>query len=84
MGASPDGAAGYATVGYATSEDGFTWSRYEDNPILPIEGGVEYRVGSVVTVDDTTYLYTDIWDISKSSLLPSRGIGVATGTIAWK
>jgi predicted GH43/DUF377 family glycosyl hydrolase len=69
------------SIGYATSEDGITWARYGEAPILPLEAGWRYGVTSVVVVEDVYYLYYEIWDVSSDGILPSYGIGLATGTI---
>lgn len=62
------------TVGYATSEDGITWTPYENNPVLSQEG-VDFEPASLVVVDDTYYLYYNY------VVLNAGCIGVATGTV---
>ncbi len=70
--------AGYS-VGYATSEDGITWARYGDAPIMTAS---DMGIGptSVVVVDDTYYLY-DTFAESSSWPTIATVIGVSTGTI---
>jgi hypothetical protein len=56
-------------IGYASSQDGVQWSKYQDNPIL-----LEYRVfPSAIKVGSTYYLYTH--DLYSGDLV------AATGTI---
>ncbi len=67
------------SIGYATSEDGITWTRYGDEPIVT-SIGMGFGPSSVVVVDDTYYLY---YGLSESSTYPIKAteIGVATGTV---
>jgi hypothetical protein len=67
------------SIGYATSEDGITWTRYRDAPIVSApETG--FGPGSVAVLDGTYYLY---YGFSEASSWPQIGgqIGVATGTV---
>ena len=70
-------------LGYASSDDGIHWTKYEGNPILtaeddPAEPAYAYtdlRVSGVVVRDSTYRLYYDyLWQYG-------GGIGVATGTV---
>jgi predicted GH43/DUF377 family glycosyl hydrolase len=61
------------SVGYATSEDGITWTRLGETPVLSSEGG--FAPDSLVVVDDTYYLYYNY-------MVDTHGcVGLATGTI---
>jgi hypothetical protein len=62
------------SVGYATSEDGITWTRYKDNPVLS-QGGVSFAPDSLVVVDGAYYLYYN-YPVGQTAC-----IGVATGTV---
>ena len=45
-------------LGYATSEDGITWVRYEDNPILTLENSERFpHTPSFITISGSIYLY---------------------------
>jgi predicted GH43/DUF377 family glycosyl hydrolase len=68
-------------IGYAVSDDGIHWTKYEDNPILalsmePLAASSRYMESSSVIVKGSTYfLYYDYG--------PARGgIGVALGTVS--
>jgi predicted GH43/DUF377 family glycosyl hydrolase len=70
--------ASWSSIGYATSGDGITWTRYGDAPIVTAPN-MGFAPGSVVVVDDTYFLYYVRADMS----YPRIGgmIGVATGTV---
>src|SRR3990167_607509 len=75
-------------VGYATSSDGISWTRYGSNPVLSLGAGGEWDDEDVsvsdVWLEDSTYymLYSGIGDESTNN---SRKIGLATSSdgIAW-
>ena len=47
-------------IGYASSEDGLTWTKHPANPIIPLpEETIWPAVGNVL-VDDTYYIYYDL------------------------
>ncbi len=69
------------SIGYATSPDGITWTRYGDGPVLTApEGRLHVVPGSFMIDDGTYYLYysmssaEEVWD----------QIGVATGAVTWE
>jgi hypothetical protein len=74
--------SGWYSTGYATSEDGITWTRYGDAPVLAFEAA-EGGTGphSVVVVDDTYYLYFVFMRSASYRENYLMEIGVATGTI---
>lgn len=61
------------SVGYATSEDGITWTRLGNAPVLSQEGGL--APDSLVVIDGTYYLYY-AYTVDQVNC-----IGVATGTV---
>lgn len=65
----------YGWLGYATSEDGISWEKYEANPVVELTGerGCPWMTG--IKVDDTYYLYMALRE-------GAIGIGVITGTIS--
>jgi hypothetical protein len=65
---------GVAAIGYASSEDGITWTRFPDNPVLTLKGR-DPNPDALVIVDDIYYLYYTV--------MGSWDIGVATGTVTW-
>lgn len=62
-------------LGYATSEDGITWTRYEDNPVLSV-AGVSFSPDTFVEVNGTYFLY-----YFNAATYPHFTINVATGTL---
>jgi hypothetical protein len=67
------------SIGYATSPDGITWTRYGDAPVVTApETG--FAPGSVVVLDATYYLYYGFSEASSSSEIAGQ-IGVATDTV---
>jgi hypothetical protein len=73
-------------IGYAFSEDGIHWTKYDGNPILTAEGDpaepsythINLGVNRVIVRDSTYFLYYDyLWQMG-------GGIGVATGTVMWE
>ena len=65
---------GSGEIGYATSADGITWTRFPGNPVLSFPSGTAY-VSDVIVVDDVYYVYFHD---------QSGDIGVATGTVTWE
>lgn len=66
-------------IGYATSDDGITWQRYGDVPILTLgEEDVGIWWPCAIVVDGTYYLYFNILPVDHSY----QEVGVAIGTIA--
>jgi predicted GH43/DUF377 family glycosyl hydrolase len=74
------------SIGYATSDDGIHWTKYDGNPILtaeddPAEPAANYAnlgMSRVFVRDSAYFLYYDyLW-------LQPAGIGVATGTVTWE
>ena len=71
-------------IGYATSDDGIHWVKYDGNPVLtgdddPAEPADQYTdlaAGAAVVNDSTYLLYYDYYPSAAGS-----GIGVATGTV---
>lgn len=72
------GDANDVATGYATSEDGITWTRYGDIPIMSMQDGAGWP-SSVVVLDDTYYLYYTLYMAGTKELQ----IGLATGTVTW-
>ncbi len=64
-----------AEVGYATSEDGIHWTRFDGNPVLAVPDEA-IRLQSLVTLDDVYYVYYTVWG--------EWTIRVATGTVTWE
>jgi sucrose-6-phosphate hydrolase SacC (GH32 family) len=60
-------------LGYATSEDGIHWEKYEGGPVLDT-GEVAAPLINVAKIDETYHIYYDI-------NFGSQGIGVMSGTI---
>jgi hypothetical protein len=68
-----------AGIGFAYSDDGIHWTRYDTNPLLPCDGTMVPQVSSVVMVDGHYYLYYSIFNT-----YPAKSeIGVAEVTIDW-
>jgi hypothetical protein len=63
--------------GYATSEDGITWTRHSDAPFFTLGPDFVPFAPNLIVVDDVYYLYHNIvpWDSAEIE------IGVAVGTI---
>ena len=61
-------------IGYATSEDGITWVKWDDNPVITISENCWPLLGTIV-VDSTYYIYHD-------RNCGFEGIGVIQGTIS--
>lgn len=72
-------AGSWYSVGYATSEDGITWTRHGDAPIVA-DSAMGIGPSSVAVVDGTHYLY---YGFAEASSWPKIAtvIGVSTGTI---
>jgi predicted GH43/DUF377 family glycosyl hydrolase len=54
---------GNMRLGIATSDDGFTWTKYENNPVFAapeIPGGRGFWYTALAHHHDTTYLYVEI------------------------
>lgn len=73
-------------IGYATSEDGIYWAKYEGNPLLtseddpaePAYAHADLDITSVIVRDSTYLLYYDyFWEYG-------GGVGVATGTVTYE
>ena len=64
-----------AEVGYATSEDGIHWTRFDGNPVLAVPNEA-ILLQSLVTLDDVYYVYYTV--------LGEWTIRVATGTVTWE
>jgi predicted GH43/DUF377 family glycosyl hydrolase len=67
---------GYWSMGYATSEDGISWTRHGTAPILT-GSGLGFDPGSVLVFDDTYYLYYGYYEARTDT----AEIWVATGTV---
>lgn len=65
----------WAWLGYATSNDGIEWERYEANPAVELTNENGWLWLSAVKVDDTYFVYYAIG-------AGSDGIGLITGSIA--
>jgi hypothetical protein len=60
-------------IGYATSTDGITWTRYADNPVLEAMPGMPM---ALVVVDDVYFIY--YFDFE------ALNVGLVTGTVTWE
>ncbi|MGI9609014.1 MAG: hypothetical protein ACR2NL_01840 [Acidimicrobiia bacterium] len=65
----------FAMLGYATSTDGLTWERYEQNPVVELTNENGWLWLSATQVGDTYNIYYAI----KAG---SDGIGLITGTVS--
>lgn len=65
---------GSGEIGYATSADGITWTRFPGNPVLSMPAVIAH-LSDVVVVDDVYYVYYHD---------QTGDIGVATGTVTWE
>jgi predicted GH43/DUF377 family glycosyl hydrolase len=72
-----------ARIGYATSDDGIHWTKYEGNPILTAEDDPaepayahnDLHIASLMVRGSSYFLYYDyLWQFG-------GGVGVATGTV---
>lgn len=75
-------------IGYATSNDGITWTRYASNPVLSYGGGSdwdsEWVIPSCILREGDTY-YMFYWGSSDGSTQSTWKIGLATSSdgISW-
>jgi hypothetical protein len=67
-----------ASAGYATSQDGITWTRFVIDPVPNPADVSGYGASSVVFVDGTYYLYHAF------EAPTGIQIGVSTGTVTWE
>jgi predicted GH43/DUF377 family glycosyl hydrolase len=65
-------------IGFAISEDGLTWTRFGETPVLQVSD-MQIYVSSVVVAEGTYYLYYTQWDSENAGQ-----IGVATGMVTWE
>ena len=65
----------YAMLGYATSEDGISWQRYEQNPVVELTNENGWLWLSAVKIGDTYNIYYAI----KAG---ADGIGLISGTVS--
>ncbi|MCH7497345.1 MAG: hypothetical protein IH971_05795, partial [Candidatus Marinimicrobia bacterium] len=71
-------------IGYATSPDGFTWTKYVSNPVLepgPVESWDEHSAGgpSVVLVNSTFHMWYNVIDGIRSKI----GYATSPDGITW-
>ena len=52
-----------SAIGYATSSDALSWTRYESNPVLTVTGGVSFP--TVLKLNSTYYLYAAKFEDNK-------------------
>jgi hypothetical protein len=69
-------------IGYAISQDGITWTRWGDAPVVTIADGIGSG-NSVVVLDDGTYYVYFFYTTRAAWVAPKYPayIGVATGTV---
>jgi hypothetical protein len=65
-------------LGYATSLDGITWTRFGDGPIMARPDGYTFWLEGIRMVDDQYYVYHDMF------LPDSISVGVSTATVTWE
>jgi hypothetical protein len=70
-------------IGYATSPDGITWTRYGDVPVVTAPDIAIGTGGSVVVLDDGTYYVYFFYTTQAAWVSPKypEYIGIATGTV---
>ena len=62
--------------GYATSQDGINWTKYDLNPVFET-GITAWPLASAIKIDDTYFIYYDI----RANSGPPYDLGLITGTI---
>jgi predicted GH43/DUF377 family glycosyl hydrolase len=67
--------AGNVAIGYATSNDGMNWTKYDGNPILQ-----DFSSPTVVKVQGTYYMY---YGYDDQNSVPRIGLSTSTDGILW-
>ncbi len=76
----PESGERHLRIGYAVSDDGTNWQRYEDNPVVVIDtqssapGSLGFPWMGGLVVDGTYYLYYAL-------AAGAQGVGVITGSV---
>lgn len=66
-------------LGFATSNDGISWNRFGDKPVMAAPSEYQSKLEGVLIVDNKYYIYHDMF-----SSLTSSDIGVSIATVTYK